>query len=209
MRRNLGGIVGLLALVMVSACSNDAEPAGTGSSATPVVDETAANSRPTLTAPSLQPPAQEGRRVNKDRPDVVFDPCTWIRDETIREAGFDPASRERGEDFIAEWTFLICHFESEVLDLSVMSGNVTLEEEVQKSQKTGPWQQPIKVNGRDATKGVDPEHPDVCEVNIRTAVGAVFVNQMLNLEGRAQGSDPCMGIEKTAALIEQEIGEEN
>lgn len=149
---------------------------------------------------------QEGEYVNKGRPDVVFDPCTWISDDAIREAGYDPSSRKRGKDWLAEWTFLICHFDSELIDLSIMSGNVTLEEEIQKS---GSWQQPTTVNGREATFGVDPAHRDVCEINMRTSVGAVFVNQMLTLKGRTQGADPCQGIEKTAALIEKEIGEGN
>ncbi|WP_459547582.1 hypothetical protein [Nocardia sp. X0981] len=90
-----------------------------------------------------------------------------------------------------------------------MSGNVTLEEEVQKSLKSGPWQRSITVNGREATMGSDPELPDSCEVNIRTKAGVVFVDQSLSLEGRIQGTDPCLDIEKTAAIIEREIGEEN
>ncbi|MBF6351086.1 DUF3558 domain-containing protein [Nocardia flavorosea] len=199
----------MLTAVAVSACSTSSDIAGTASpGASSSIAETAPP-RPTLTAPKLQPPAQEGQHVNKNRPDVVFDPCTWVSDETIREAGFDPATRERGQDFLAEWTFLVCEFESEVISLSVMSGNVTLEEEIQKSLKSGPWQRQIKVNGRDATMGTDPQLPDSCEVNIRTAVGVVFVDQLLNLQGRIQGIDPCVDIERTAALIEKEIGEGN
>ncbi len=136
---------------------------------------------------------------------MVFDPCTWIGDDTIREAGYDPATRSRGDDWLAEWTFLICHFDSELINLSVMSGNVTLEEEI---AKNGSWQKPTTVNGREATFGREPGQ-NTCTINMRTAVGVVFVNQMLTLKGRTQGADPCQGIEKTAALIEKEIGEGN
>lgn len=209
MMQVIRGLSAALLMFGVVGCSAGSDSADTG--ALPAAPTTRASvvTRPTLTAPSLQPPAQEGKYVNKDRPDVVFDPCTWISDDAIREAGFDPATRERGKDILAEWTFLICGFESEVITLSVMSGNVTLEEEVQKSLKNGPWQRPITVNGREATVGSDPELPDSCEVNIRTKAGVVFIDQLLKLEGRIQGTDPCVDIEKTAAIIEREIGEEN
>lgn len=209
MKRVAQGIVAVLAAAVISGCSTGSETAGTAASVAPSEAEKTTSARPTLAAPNLQPPAQDGPDVNKNRPDVVFDPCTWIRDDAIRDAGFDPASRKRGEDFVAEYTFLTCRFESELIDISVMSGNVTLEEEIQKSSKTGPWQQQIMVNGRDATMGKDPELPGFCELNIRTAVGVVFLEQRLSLEGRIQKTDPCMNIERTAALIEQEIGEGN
>ncbi|WP_459547579.1 DUF3558 domain-containing protein [Nocardia sp. X0981] len=196
-----------LLLFVVAACSDGSDVAGAGEPSASVAESpTSVAARSTLTAPRLQPPAQEGKYVNKDRPDVVFDPCTWISDDAIREAGFDPATRKRGKDFLAEWTFLVCGFESEVIVLSVMSGNVTLEEE---TEKNGSWQQPITVNGREATMGREPERRDSCTVNIRTKVGAVFVDQLLSHEGRIQGTDPCVDIEKTAAIIEREIGEEN
>lgn len=205
MTRYIGGFVATLAAVLLTACSNESETSGTASPVSTMTSETAA-ARPTLTAPELQPPAQEGQYVNKGRPAVVFDPCTWISDATVQEAGFDPATRKRGEDFVAEWTFLVCHFESELVNLSVMSGNVTLEQE---TEKNGSWQQPTTVNGREATIGKKPGRGDSCTVNIRTAVGVVFVDQRLNLQGRIQKTDPCTGVEQTAALIEQEIGEGN
>lgn len=207
MRRLLCGIGAALMMVTVSACSGESEPADTAAdSPSAAVSEDAAPARPTLTAPKLQPPAQEGRWVNEDRPDVMFDPCTWISDDAIATAGFDPASRKRGEDSVAEWTFLICHFESEVMNLSVMSGNVSLEEE---TQKNGSWQQPTTVNGREATIGKEPEQGISCKVNIPTDEGVVFVNQLLKIQGRAQGVDPCMGIENAAAAIEPEIRKGN
>lgn len=211
MRRLLFGIGAALMVVTVSACSGESEPADTAAdSASVAVSEDAGSAQPTLTAPKLQPPEQEGRWVNEDRPDVVFDPCTWISDDAISAAGFDPTARERGDDLVAEYSFLICHFESEVANLSVMSGNVSLEEEVQKSEKNnGPWQQHIKVNGRDATFGRDPGNPDSCTVNMRTNEGVVFVNQLLNHEGLTQGADPCRGVKEAAAAIEPEIGKAN
>jgi len=201
-KRYVGGIVAVLA-VGLAACSS--EP-GSSDSPSAAVSESAGPARPTLTAPMLQPPEQEGRWVNEDRPDVVFDPCTWISDDTIHAAGFDPATRKRGEDFVAEWTFLICGFDSDVLHLSVMSGNVSLEEE---AEKNGSWQLPTMVNGREATMGKEPGRGDSCTVNFRTKAGVAFVNQRRKLEGRVQRTDPCMHIEGTAALIEREIGEGN
>lgn len=206
MTRYVSGLVAMLAAVLLSACSTGSENTETEFPVGSSVTEETPSTRPTLTAPNLQPPVQEGQHVNKNRPDVVFDPCTWINDATVQEAGFDPATRKRGEDFLAEWTFLSCHFESELVNLSVMSGNVTLEEE---TEKNGSWQRPTTVNGREATIGRKPGRGDSCTVNIRTAAGVVFVDQRLNLEGRIQQTDPCAGVEKTAALVEPEIGEGN
>ncbi|WP_157228833.1 DUF3558 domain-containing protein [Nocardia brevicatena] len=195
--------------LLTAGCVGEIDPdtasvSATGSPSTSSAAST--QSRSTLTAPNLQPPPQEGERVNKDRPAVVFDPCTWISDRVVQEAGYDPASRSRGEDFLAEYTFLVCRFKSPHRSLSVMSGNVTLEEE---REKNGSWLRPTSVNGREASFGRDPGVRGSCTVNMRTTSGVVFVNVLLNIEGRVQGADPCEGIEQTAALIETEIGEGN
>lgn len=65
------------------------------------------------------------------------------------------------------------------------------------------------MNGQEATIGEEPERGISCTVNMRTAVGVVFVNQLLSHNGLTQGADPCMGIEKTAAALEPEIGGRN
>lgn len=197
------------AALLVAGCAGESDPVTAPSSAAglqPASRLPSIPSRPTLTASNLQPPPQDGELVNKERPDVVFDPCTWISDQTIQTAGYDPASRSRGDDFLAEYTFLICHFKSPLRSLSVMSGNVSLEEE---RQKNGSWLQPTTVNGRDALTGRDPEVQGACKIAMRTTSGVVFINILLNIEGRVQGADPCEGIEQTAALIETETGEGN
>lgn len=205
MMRYIGTVVATIA-VAAAGCSSHSDSMAAGPSESSSIGKTTSPTRPTLTAPNLQPPAREGEYVNKGRPDVVFDPCTWISDDTVRDAGYDPATRSRGEDFVAEWTFLNCSFDSDLASLLVMSGNVTLDEQ---KQKYGDRVAPTVVNGREAVIGRDLETRGACSISMRTAPGIVTVDRLLTLKGRTQGADPCEGIEKTASVIEREIGEGN
>lgn len=65
------------------------------------------------------------------------------------------------------------------------------------------------MNGQEVTIGEEPERGMSCTFSMRTNEGVVFVNQQLSVQGRIQQTDLCMGIEKTAAAIEPEIGGRN
>lgn len=193
----------------LSGCSkgtpNIAEPASS------TAQTTTSPARPTLTNPKFQPPSQDNEYTrSSSRPKVVFDPCTWLSDEDVTAAGFSAQSRKRGADVVAEYSFLVCGFASDVMSLSVMSGNVTWDED---QQKNGAWLQPTTVNGRQAAIGREPETVKTgvadCEVHLRTTVGVVFVSTLLKLGGKAQDLDPCASIMDTASIVEKSIGEGN
>ncbi|MFF0491188.1 DUF3558 domain-containing protein [Nocardia sp. NPDC004068] len=161
---------------------------------------------PTLTAPSLQPPTQPDKYVTAQRPRVVFDPCTWIPDAAVSQSGYDPNSRARKGDQVAEQTFFICNFNSKARFLSVISGNVTWEEDL---QKNGAWSEPITINGRQAMWVRDPKLPIACDIHLRTKAGFVDVGVTLTLSGRGEGLNPCDGLLETATAIEPSIGKDN
>ncbi len=163
---------------------------------------------PTLAAPSLQPPSQHNQYTDQGRPDVVFDPCTWISDDVVRQAGFDPSSRKRGNDTVAEYIFLTCQFDSKLRELDVDSGNITWNQD---QQKNGSWLQPTQINGRQAAFGQDPTSglTTECEVHMRTKVGVAIVSVILTDDGVMQGLHPCDNIQNIASAIEPEIGKGN
>ncbi|WP_258080781.1 DUF3558 domain-containing protein [Nocardia nova] len=188
-------------VVLTSGCS-----LGTGGSISEksISPQSVAPSRPTLTASKLQPPPQHNKYTTQGRPEVVFDPCTWISDDTIRESGFDPATRKRGDDMIAEYSFLTCDFSSDSERLMLNSGNATWDEDL---QKVGAYSDPIIVNGREALRVHDPKLSDDCQVDLRTRVGFV----QITVSPGTWSSDPvdCNRAMTIASNIEKEIGKDN
>ncbi|MEV5651614.1 DUF3558 domain-containing protein [Nocardia sp. NPDC052254] len=183
-----------------SACTSDNDSSSTS---TEVQNH---SSHPTLTNPGLQPPSQEGES-GSDRPKVVFDPCTWISDDTVTAAGFDPASRKRAHDQVTEFTSFTCRFQSDLRSLDVDSLNVSFEED---QAKNSSWlHKTATVNGREAAYGQDPAIPGSCEVHLRTKSGTVFINTLLTLNGRGESADPCENINSIAAAVESSIGKDN
>jgi hypothetical protein len=127
---------------------------------------------PTLTAPNLQPLKQQ----NQGRPDVAFDPCTWIDDDTLQKLGYAPASRRRHPtaDIHAEYTFLSCQFESpdKVYGLSILSGNRTMDEGRAKFTLDRARIEDTSIDGRTAM--IVRTYPgDTCDVLLQTKAGYI------------------------------------
>lgn len=200
--------LGVIATVALG-CSEDTEQ-GLNSEPTvppsPALSTQAHPARPTLTAPKLQPPPQQNEYTTQGRPEVVFDPCTWISDEAVVEAGLDPSTRRRGDDLVAEYTFLTCDFDGHLRELQINSGNVTWEENL---QKNGAHSEPLTVNGREALQVRDPHTPRRCSIHVRTKVGFVMFSSARTFEGSEAGLGLCDGVLEIATALEPEIGEEN
>lgn len=179
---------------------------GSGPSVSPSEAESAP---PTLTAPKLQPPSQQNKYTeDSGRPEVVFDPCTWISDEALVEAGFDPATRKRGSDIVAEQTFLTCDADGHLRTLQVDSGNVSWEEDL---QKNGARSEPLNINGREALQvpDPDPEIDRMCSIHVRTKAGFAIFSSVRTTEGHRAGLGLCDGVPEIATALEPEIGEDN
>ncbi|MBF6172530.1 DUF3558 domain-containing protein [Nocardia blacklockiae] len=190
--------------ITVGGCSSSEGSDGT--SATTSASSTGA-SRPTLTASSLQPPPQDNKYSSSSgRPKVVFDPCTWVSDASITKAGFDPKSRKRGHDTVAETIFLTCEFSSRLRDLAVDSTNATWDENL---KKNGAWSEPTSVNGREALWVRDPQLAGACEIDLRTEAGFTQVAVNLTDLTNPQETPPCQGLLDIASAIEPDIGKEN
>ncbi|WP_084492527.1 DUF3558 domain-containing protein [Nocardia flavorosea] len=197
--------VGALGGLVACSTSGDTSETASAASASSEVSQTG-STRPTLTESRLQPPPLENEYTTQGRPEVVFDPCTWISDEAVSEAGLDPATRRRGQDVVAEYTFLTCDFDGELRDLSVESGNVAWEEDLQRYSGSS---EPLTVNGREALLVQDPEQPGVCGIHVRTKAGFVMFSASRTFEGAEAGLQRCDGVLEIVTALEPEIGTEN
>ncbi|WP_348773674.1 DUF3558 domain-containing protein [Nocardia cyriacigeorgica] len=210
MSRPMAWVAGVAVIATcIGGCSQsgDSDSATSSSTAMPVNSTTQGSPvRPTLTDTSLQPPTQQNKYTTEGRPEVVVDPCTWFGDEAIAKAGLDPSTRRRGSDLVAEYTFLTCDFDGKYRDLSIDSGNVTWEEDL---QKNGAISEPLTVNGRDAMWVLDPDLQGTCDIHLRTKVGFVILSAVRTHEGIQAGLQRCDGVLEMAEAIEPEIGEEN
>ncbi|MGW6335779.1 DUF3558 domain-containing protein [Nocardia rhamnosiphila] len=198
-----------LALATAVGCSNsngDEYVAGHTTGSATAASTSEASARPTLTDSKLQPPPQQNEYTTQGRPQVVFDPCTWVSDDAVRAAGLDPSSRRRGRDWVVEYTFLTCDFDGAQRDLQINSGNVTWDEDL---QKNGAFSDPIAVNGREALLVQDPNMPASCTIHVRTKVGFVMFSSVRTFEGTQAGLQRCDGVLEIAQALEPEIGAEN
>ncbi|PPJ23343.1 DUF3558 domain-containing protein [Nocardia nova] len=198
-------IMGSMALLPLAACTHDTE-GSTSSNNSDQQHPGPTSPRPTLTDPKLQPPTQSS---TESRPAIIFDPCTWISDDTVRKSGFDPRTRKRGHDQIAETSFLTCSFDSDSGDtinfdsLLVNSGNAPWDEDLAKVRN---YSRPVTVNGREAMWVRDPQVKSMCQIDLRTKAGFVQVAVATN---DPQSERPCGNLMNIASNIETEIGKEN
>ena len=173
-------------------------------SAAPTSTTGPVRTKPTKTESYWQPPPQHNKYTTEGRPEIAFDPCTWISDDTVQRAGFRPFTRSRKEDVIAESSFLGCRFSTESSELVVKSGNRTWNEDL---EEVGSYSRPIRIGSREALRVDNPDINSVCEVDVRTKVGYVTISVAhYRLYGKPAD---CSNIERIASVIEPEIGAEN
>ncbi|MFD3706133.1 DUF3558 domain-containing protein [Nocardia sp. NPDC058658] len=207
-RRALVVSSAVMTAAVLAACSSGGEgnrdPAKLTES--PVASPSAA-ARPTLTAPNLQPPLQDNKYTkSSSRPKVVVDPCTWVADSAIQEAGFDPGSRRRGSDVVAENIFLTCNFkQGEDAVLALESGNVTLDEV--RKKYPGDTEELI-INGRLAVKSKKDDSSG-CSIDLQTNAGYFGITVRTHTSGRTKGMQSCDNIVEIATVLEPSIGKEN
>lgn len=202
MKRATAGLLAGVVVLCTAACTGGGTSEN-NPSVQPTPVSSSSVSRPTLTGSKLQPPTQS---AESGRPNVVFDPCTWISDQTISKVGYDAASRHRIKDVVAENTFFTCGFSSPLRTLRINSGNATWAEDLQKNMGRT---EPLTVNGREALWVHDPDFPESCEIDLRTKAGFVQVISDLTDETNPSRTPPCDGLLETASAVETEIGKEN
>lgn len=146
--------------------------------------------------PALQPPVQKNQN---GRPDVTFDPCLEFGDETVRQAGMDPATRKR-DDFIAEYTFLGCDFSGSEYGAGVSISNVTFEESVERYRET--TRDRISIGSREALLTSNRLDPVNCAVVIRLRIGILMVDVDPRTDARRAGKDGCTLAPGVASVFE-------
>jgi hypothetical protein len=201
------GTVLVAAVLTLAACSSNNTPPESTSTASSAAPTTSAPT--TLTAPNLQPPSQDNKYTRTSgRPKVVFDPCTWIPDDALSKVGFDPSTRHRAEDMVAEYTFLTCQVETsdKTRTLQLLSGNITLDED---KQKYAGHFQPTSINGRDALMTTHKTSADECDVDMQTKAGYFEVAIIVDNAGQVKGLQPCDRAVDAATTLEPYIGKDN
>lgn len=197
---------GLALVCSVSACGNDS-PTPEIAGQPPTATATTTSMPPTLTASKLQPPSQDNEYAESSgRPKVVFDPCTWVPDSAVSSLGLDPSTRERGNDMVAEYTFLTCHVGNADESVRLDSGNVTLDE-VRK--KYAGRTQDMSINGRNAILTPNKTASDDCSIDMETKAGYFGVTVIVSTPGGLKGMKPCDNIVHIAETLEPYIGEGN
>jgi hypothetical protein len=129
-----------------------------------------------------------------------------VPDGAISKLGYDPATRERGNDIVAEYTFLTCNFSNKDAGLQLESGNVTLDED---KQKYAGKSQNLVVNGREAILTPNKTGSDDCSLDIRTKAGYFGINVIVNSHGDIDGMKPCDHITDIGTALEPYVGKGN
>ena len=187
----------LLGVAQVVACGTSNDGGGKAVS----VDSSSPTSSPrtTITSPALQPPRQK----NENRPDVVYDPCTYLDDSKISEIGADPKTRRRS-DFVAEYTFLDCKYDGTDWTLTISSSNITMAEE---RARYAASIQEVKVNGRSSIVVHQPEDGrDSCALTMPTKEGDLRIKTFLTTDALVRNVNPCDDLMRIAQIVEPTIG---
>ncbi|MCD5418857.1 DUF3558 domain-containing protein [Rhodococcus pyridinivorans] len=187
------GIVALAALaVMGTACSpGSADDVAVG-------DETATTTTRTP-------------RITDDsgRPPVAFDPCYDIPDDVMNAAGYDAAKKELADMPMGAYTFLGCAYDKRDYvpgvrrgyGLNILSGNVTLEEELAKNERIAT---DTTVNGRRALVEVDSTDRNTCTYVLQTDFGLIIFSRLYYTDhaGPAPEGEWCSGMDEFVTTLE-------
>ncbi|MBF6331854.1 DUF3558 domain-containing protein [Nocardia transvalensis] len=207
------GVAGVALVLLLAGCGSSSNGTPRAQSTTSTSDATTSSATgpgirppfPTLTAPDLQPPKQQ----NENRPDVAFDPCTWIDDETIKRIGYDPESRKRATDIHAEYTFLGCEFKTpnKAYVLSILSGNRTMDEGRAKAGLDGDQVEDVTIDGH-AAMIVRQKRRAFCNVLLQTKVGYVDFGRIM-FGDKIEGPIPeqCAGMVDLVRAVIPRIGD--
>jgi len=147
------------------------------------------------------------------RPPVTFDPCLDLPDDVMRDAGYDAEHKEISDMPMGWYTFLGCSYrKSDPIpgvrrgySLSVLAGNVSLDEELQKNRDVA---EETTVNGRAALREVGPTGNDECTYVLQTSFGIAIFNRLYHKDhpGPVPRAEWCAGLEDFVTRVEPFIG---
>lgn len=184
--------LGAAMVAVVSAC---------GPTPATEVDTTTEAAAPTTRTPRIVD--------DSGRPDITFDPCLDLPDDVMNAAGYDAAHKEFADMPMGSYTFLGCTYEKDDpvpgvrrgYGLNVLSGNVTLEEEL---LKNGTVATLTSINNRPALVEIDPNTTDTCRYILETDFGIVIFSRLHYKDhpGPSAQSEWCTGLEGFVSSVE-------
>ncbi|MEV4633524.1 DUF3558 domain-containing protein [Rhodococcus coprophilus] len=143
------------------------------------------------------------------RPQITFDPCLDIPDEVLVENEYDPRSKESTDYPMGTYSFIGCRFKGTLripgvlrrYGLSVLSGNVTMEEEKAKNDHIATES---RVNGRRALIELDPEMRGSCAYVLEAEFGIVIVSRTYHADHSQEipRAEWCAGFDQFVSAVE-------
>lgn len=150
-------------------------------------------------AVQVSPAPKQGRLVTDP---VEWDPCFQVPDSVIEQLGFDPKTRQRGDWFDIEYTFLGCKFERRSVTLGmdtrdgilrIMSGSISLDQV--RTKETTEFS--VNIGSRDGVRWDDHEH---CTVAMTGPDGVIYVS--VDSSGNLSGWSGCDHLEEQSRAVE-------
>ncbi|MFH5230252.1 DUF3558 domain-containing protein [Antrihabitans spumae] len=139
--------------------------------------------------------------TDPDEPAGLFDPCTEISDDLLRQMGVDPATESSGISGVEFEDWKICHWIAPWYALTIYSSSRTIDEIRTNSTVTAFRE--VRVAQREAleyhTKSDRP--PDDCFVGIAVPGGIVEIQIMAKyLEPKLE--EPCVVAERDVEILD-------
>lgn len=131
----------------------------------------------------------------------VYEPCSDIDDETLRSAGFNPATRrslDPGGDETSK-----CAFRSGEIDLTVAASTMSFEDY---RDRNAGMREGMDINDRPTVIVRRPGQDEPCELGMKTSDGIVLLTTKVPVGARVWGMDRCARIVDIATAIEPTIG---
>lgn len=167
-----------------------------------------------MTTETAQTTGSRTPRITDDsgRPDVTFDPCADIPYEIMIDAGYGVRNRKVADYPMGTYTFLGCRYTGTIripgvlarYGLSVLAGNVTLDEEL---AKNGDIAVPLPINGRPGLIELGPNGDDGCVIVLQTSFGITIFSRLYHKDHAdpLPESEWCSGLEELVTAIEPYI----
>lgn len=131
---------------------------------------------------------------------LAFDPCADLPDAVVRQAGFNPVTRERqpasGENIVA------CRFSSSDTALVIATSDTPFE--LFRDRYTGMYEG-LDVGKRPAVIVRTAGANDPCRLAMKTATGVVLLQTTISVSAKEWGMDRCARIRDIATAIEPSI----
>jgi hypothetical protein len=150
---------------------------------------------PTVSPPTSPPVTATGTYAS------AFDPCRDIDARVVRDAGFNPATRE-SEPATGEYT-RACEFTSADMSLVVSTSWTSFEEF---RDRYAGFREGLDIGTRPAVIVRKPQADQPCELAMKTSDGIVTLQTILNVTAKQWGMDRCARIADIARVIEPSIG---